>query len=196
MTPVWDKQQFDDLYSRIYEELRQLARGVLRHDRAAQLSPTTLVHEAWVKLSKAPVLASLSRPHFQHLAARAMRQVLIDAIRHNGAAVHGGAFVHVSFDHALDPGAPVTERAFEALHSALDRLAELHPRQASVVEARYFGGLTVAECAELLGVSEETVARDWRVARAWLENEIRQTLHPVVSRKEDKNGKGGSRDAS
>ncbi|WP_419806295.1 ECF-type sigma factor [Terriglobus sp.] len=177
MPPPLSRKELDDLFSLIYEELRRLARNVLRRDRDANVSPTTLVHEAWVKLSKAPALASLSRIHFQNLAARAMRQILVDAVRHRAAAMHGGGITHVTFDTALGPGTVVDDREFQALHAALDRLEQLHLRQAKVVEARYFGGLTFAECSELLDISVETAQRDWRMARAWLELEIRRELH-------------------
>ena len=175
-----DKQEFDDLYSLIYEELRRLARGVLRQDRAALISPTTLVHEAWVKLSKAPALASVSRVHFQKLAARAMRRVLIDAFRRRGAAMHGGGITHLPFEPALDPGMPLTGPVVEGVHFALDRLEKLgerQERQARVVEAHFFGGLTYSECGELLGISEETAQRDWRMARNWLHVELGKALH-------------------
>jgi RNA polymerase sigma factor (TIGR02999 family) len=180
MSKANGKQEFDDLYSLIYEELRRLARGVLRKDRAALVSPTTLVHEAWVKLSKAPALASLSPVHFQQLAVRAMRHLLIDAIRRRGAAMHGGGIEHVPFESALDPGTPMTGRVLEEVNAALDMLEMLGPRQARqarVVEAHFFGGLTFAECGDLLGTSEETAKRDWRIARNWLHIEVGNALH-------------------
>ena len=169
-----DRRALDHLFSATYEELRRLASSVRRSDPASTLSPTTLVNEAWLKLRNPPELASLSRVHFKRIAARAMRQVLIEAARRRKAGKRGGGQIAlVTFDDALDQ--PVTgAEELLALDDALEALARIEPRQAIMVETRFFGGLDVAETAELLGVSEATVLRDWRAARAWLAHELRR----------------------
>lgn len=164
----------DELFTVAYEELRRLAASVRRSDPSATLSPTGLVNEAWLKLAGSPGIAPSSRLHFKRIAARAMRQILVEAARRRNATKRGGGQIAlVTFDDALDAG---TESADEilALDAALEDLAKLEPRQASMVESRFFGGLDVAETAELLGVSEATVLRDWRAAKAWLAVELRR----------------------
>ena len=167
--PVW---AIDDLFNATYAELRRLASSVSRQDAGVTLSPTALVNEAWLKLSRSPELGLTSRAHFKRVAARAMRQVLVEAARRRRTGKRGGGGGMVTFDEALHA---TTNDADEllALDEALDELARLHPRQAMMVESRFFGGLDVAETAELLQVSEATVLRDWRAARAWLARELR-----------------------
>jgi RNA polymerase sigma factor (TIGR02999 family) len=131
-----------------------------------------LVNEAWLKLTGSRVIgASTSRVHFKRIAARAMRQVLIEAARRRRSHKRGGGMAPVTFDDSL---AQTTARADDvlALDAALDALARIEPRQAMMVESRFFGGLDVAETAELLGVSEATILRDWRAAKAWLAREL------------------------
>lgn len=172
---VVDRQALDDLFSVTYEELRRLASSVRRGDRGASLSPTALVNEAWLKLANAPGFRSASRLHFKRIAARAMRQILIEAARRRRAGKRGGDdLCMVTFDEAVDRVAS-TGRDLLALDAALDDLARIHPRQALLVESRYFGGFDVAETAALLDVSEATVLRDWRAAKAWLAAEIAGT---------------------
>jgi RNA polymerase sigma factor (TIGR02999 family) len=163
-----DRRALDHLFSVAYEELRRLAASVKRSDPNASLTPSTLVNEAWLKLAGSPQLASTSPLHFKRIAARAMRQVLIEAARRRQAEKRGGSnAVFVTFDEALE--APMsTGEELLVLDDALDALAKLNPRQAMMVEGRFFGGLDVAETAELLEVSEATVLRDWRAAKAWL----------------------------
>jgi len=168
-----DRRALDDLFSATYEELRRLAASVRRDDPSATLSPTALVNEAWLKLAGSPHVADASHIHFKRIAARAMRQVLIEAARRRRADKRGGGAGMVTLDDALAPAAPTTEDELLALDGALDDLARLNPRQATMVESRFFGGLDVAETAELLGVSEATVLRDWRAAKAWLARELR-----------------------
>jgi RNA polymerase sigma-70 factor, ECF subfamily len=173
--PFVDRQALDDLFSVTYEELRRLASSVRRGDRNATLSPTALVNEAWLKLANAPAFQSASRLHFKRIAARAMRQILIEAARRRRASKRGGDdFSLVTYDDTVEQGAS-TGRELLALDAALDDLAHVNPRQALLVESRYFGGFDVAETAELLDVSEATVLRDWRAARAWLASEIART---------------------
>ena len=165
----------DQLFSTAYEELRRLAAAVRRGDPGATLSPTALVNEAWLKLSRSPDLVPASRLHFKRIAARAMRQVLVEAARRRNAEKRGAGAPLVTFDDEADSPASAEADQVLALDSALDQLAQVSPRQAAMVESRFFGGLDVAETAELLGVSEATVLRDWRAARAWLARELRQS---------------------
>jgi len=172
---VVDRQALDDLFSVTYEELRRLASSVRRSDRHASLSPTALVNEAWLKLAGAREFRSASRLHFKRIAARAMRQILIETARRRRAAKRGGNDVcTVTFDETVTEVAS-TGRDLLALDAALDELARIHPRQALLVESRYFGGFDVADTAALLEVSEATVLRDWRAAKAWLAAEIART---------------------
>jgi RNA polymerase sigma factor (TIGR02999 family) len=169
-----DRKAFDELFSATYEELRRLAAGVRRDDPRATLNPTALVNEAWLKLAANPRVARTSSLHFQRIAARAMRQVLVEAARRRYARKRGGKdAVFVTFDESLGDGAQWAGDLL-GLDAALEGLARFQPRQALMVESRFFGGLDVAETAELLGVSEATVLRDWRAARAWLARELRQ----------------------
>ena len=168
-----DRRALDQLFTVTYEELRRLAAAVRRDHPNASLSPTTLVNEAWLKLARSPALASLSQLHFKRVAARAMRQVLIEAARRRHAGKRGGDAALVTFDDALNQSASTAQELL-ALDEALDALAQLHPRQATMVESRFFGGLDIPETAALLQVSEATVLRDWRAAKAWLARELRQ----------------------
>lgn len=168
-----DRHAVDDLFASTYEELRRLAGRVRRSDARATINPTALVNEAWVKLAGSPPALLVSALHFKRLAARAMRQVLVEAARRRHASKRGAGVILVTFDEDLTP--PATDAAdVLALDGALDALARLSPRQAALVECRFFGGLDVAETAAVLSVSEATVLRDWRAARAWLATQ----LHP------------------
>jgi RNA polymerase sigma factor (TIGR02999 family) len=167
-----ERRALDDLFSAAYEELRRLAASVRRDDPAATISPTALVNEAWLKLADTPAVAKTSPLHFKRIAARAMRQVLVEAARRRNAEKRGGGAPVVTFDDAMS-GVTTADDVL-GLDAALEALAQIEPRQALMVESRYFGGLDVAETAELLGVSEATVLRDWRAARAWLAHELRR----------------------
>ncbi len=167
-----ERRALDDLFSAAYEELRRLAASVRRNDPAATLSPTALVNEAWLKLADSPAVADTSPLHFKRIAARAMRQVLVEAARRRTADKRGGGAAVVTFDDAI--GSVTTADDVLGLDAALEALARLEPRQALMVESRFFGGLDVAETARLLDVSEATVLRDWRAAKAWLSRELRQ----------------------
>ena len=174
MMPWLDRAELDLLFSATYEELRRLASSVKRNDGSATLNPTALVHEAWIKLAASPGFAATSRMHFKRIAARAMRQLLIEAARRRTAGKRGGeAAVLVTFDDARDQPASCEEDILR-LDAALDELARLNPRHAIMVESRFFGGLDVRETAELLDISEATVLRDWRAVKAWLANALRQ----------------------
>jgi RNA polymerase sigma factor (TIGR02999 family) len=171
---IQDRQARDHLFSAAYEELRRLASSVRRGDPSATLSPTALVNEAWLKLAKSPEIAATSRLHFKRIAARAMRQILVEAARRrNSDKRGGGAEITVAFDESFQKK-PTGGEELLALNAALDTLAQMNPRQAVMVESRFFGGLGVPETAMLLNVSEATVLRDWRAAKAWLSHELRK----------------------
>ncbi len=172
--PPADREVLDQLFSATFEELRRLASSVRRGDPCATLSPTALVNEAWIKLAKSPDVGATSRLHFKRIAARAMRQLLVEAARRRHSDKRGGdAKITVSFDEAIQKESCGDEEIL-ALNKALDALARMNPRQAIMVESRFFGGLDVPETAALLNVSEATVLRDWRAAKAWLAHELRQ----------------------
>src|SRR6188474_990371 len=135
-------QAVDDLYSATYEELRRLASRVRRGDPSETLNTTALVNEAYLKLAASPGLKAVSRLHFKRIAARAMRQLLVEAARRRNSAKRGGgeaAFL-LSASDAPDVGVSTPDELL-ALHGALERLERLSPRQATVVESRFFGGL-------------------------------------------------------
>jgi RNA polymerase sigma factor (TIGR02999 family) len=167
-----DSQRLDAAFTAAYDELRRLAAHLQRREPGATLDPTGLVNEAWLKLSRSPAVADTTPLHFKRIAARAMRQVLVEAARRRHADKRGGADrVAITLDdHLADPGTMAADVL--ELDAALAELGEAHPRPAAVVEARFFGGLTTAEIAESLEISEATVLRDWRTARAWLSLEL------------------------
>ena len=169
-----DRQALNQLFSVTYEELRRLASSVRRGDPSATLSPTALVNEAWLKLADSHRLATTSKLHFKRIAARAMRQLLVEAARRRKAGKRGGGpEVTVVFDESLQKSASGSQDLLH-LDRALDDLARMNPRQAVMVESRFFGGLDIPEIASLLSVSEATVLRDWRAAKAWLAHELLQ----------------------
>lgn len=163
------REDLDYLFSVTYEELRRLASSI-RTD-SVTLNPTALVNEAWIKLSQSPHFSATSPLHFKRIAARAMRQVLVDAARRRAAEKRAGSAELVTFDEAIDLVA--NERDLLGLDAALDELAEIEPRQAMIVESRFFGGLEIQEIAELMNLSPATIVRDWRSARAWLALRVR-----------------------
>lgn len=159
----------NDLYSLAYDELRRLGAAVRRGDPFATVTTTALVNEAWIKLSSSPDLAVESDTHFKHIVVRAMRQVLVDSARRRRAIKRGGVMLTLDDDLPVDLG---PAEYVLAVDSALTRLAEVNARAAQVVEAHFFGGLDWVETGKLVGISEATVHRDWRVARAWLAAEL------------------------
>lgn len=161
----------DRLFAAVYEQLRALARRQLRGERSGHtLSATALVSEAYIKLVGS-VGEWADRTHFFAVAARAMRQILVDHARARLAQKRGGGAVRVTL--ADDAAAEARDEAeLIALNDALIALSEQSPRLASIVEFRYFAGLGNAEIGEVLGVSERTVQRDWRIARAFLAREL------------------------
>jgi RNA polymerase sigma factor (TIGR02999 family) len=170
-----ERGALDALFVSRYQELRRIASNLKRGDGNVTLNPTALVNEAWLKLANSPELGALSQAHFKAIAARAMRRVLIDAARRRNAQKRsaGPAVVLVALDESVEEQV-IGEDDVLGFDEALKDLERLEPRQAALVEGRYFGGLTVAELAEVLDVSETTVERDWRVARAWLKGQLRR----------------------
>jgi len=163
--------QLDELFSITYEELRRLASSVKKGDQSATLNPTALVNEAWMRLRGSPGLVADSPLHFKRVATRAMRQILIEAARRRQAQKRGGEglAVMVGLDEAraFAENIPDADEVL-ALEQALNELEQLAPRQAQLVGARFFGGLEIGEMAELFRISEATITREWRMARAWL----------------------------
>jgi RNA polymerase sigma factor (TIGR02999 family) len=170
-----NNRELDDLFSLTYEELRRLASSVRRGDPSATLNPTALVNEAWLKLAGSANLVTASQLHFKRIAARAMRQLLVEAARRRHARKRGGDedVEMIAFDESLAQTAPCGKELL-ALDTALKELARVQPRQALMVESRFFGGLDINETATLLGVSEATILRDWRAAKAWLAHALRE----------------------
>jgi|ERR1700722_3972425 RNA polymerase sigma factor (TIGR02999 family) len=163
----------DHLFSVAYEELHRIARSVKYSGPDATISPSTLVNEAWLRLRKSPKLTVCSELHFKHIAAQAMRRVLVEAARRRWAQKRGGSgsAIFVAFDDSIH--APVaSDQDLLALDAALEELKSVSPRQSMLVQIRFFGGLGVAQAAELLRVSESTVLREWRTAKAWLASQI------------------------
>jgi RNA polymerase sigma-70 factor, ECF subfamily len=169
-----DRAALDQLFSVTYQELRRLASAVRSADFGATVNPTTLVHQAWLKLASSPRFSSTSPLHFKRIAARAMRQILIESARRRHAQKRGGDnnAIFVVLDDA-DTTPLQYDDDLLRLDAALERLARLNPRHALMVESRFFGGLEISETAELLEVSEATILRDWRAAKAWLANELK-----------------------
>lgn len=160
------------LTERFYVELRNVAGRLLARERGDHtLQPTALVHEAFLRLASSSPLPEVPRPDRLALAARVLRQVLVDHHRARVAAKRGGGSLRVELEPD-DAGAAATLHDFEALHDALERLRGLHPRQAEVVVLRAFGGLAMQDIAEALDVSKRTAEGDWAVARAWLAREL------------------------
>lgn len=166
------RSELDDLFSATYEELRNLAAAVGRDDPGATLNPTALVNEAYARLARSRPFRADSELHFKRIAARAMRQILVEAARRRSAHKRVDRRLMVTLDERVD-GASEASAEVLALDDALTGLNEMEPRQAQVVELRFFGGLELSEVAELLEISSATVSRDWRAARAWLASEIR-----------------------
>jgi len=159
----------------VYDELRRLARAFMaRENRDHTLQPTALVHEAYLRLVDQSRVNWQGRTHFRAVGARVMRRILIDHARRREGLKRGGGQQRVTLGDSLlqppDPDVDLPELL--SLNDALDKLARLDERQARVIELRFFGGLTMSEIAEALGVSERTVGDDWKHGRAWLRREL------------------------
>jgi RNA polymerase sigma-70 factor (ECF subfamily) len=170
-----DPHALERLLPVVYQEMRRLAASYLRGERIGHtLQPTALAHEAYLRLVGQEQARWQGRNHFMAVAARAMRSVLVDHARRRKAQKRGGGQSPVPLDTTMLM-AGSTQVAFDDLDRALNHLAKLSERQAQVVELRYFGGLTIEETGEVLGISPVTVKRDWALARAWLYRELAQT---------------------
>lgn len=166
------KQALDLLTPLVYDELRRLAEGYLRDERiAATLQPTALVHEAYLRLVAQNMPDWESRSHFFGVAAHLMRQILVDNARKHRSAKRGGGAAKVQLDEAVG-FAPAKSNDVIALDDALKALEEIDPRKSKVIELRFFGGLSVEETAQALGISVATVGREQRMAEAWLHREM------------------------
>jgi RNA polymerase sigma factor (TIGR02999 family) len=164
-----DRQAVDSLFAATYQDLRKLARARLRNGgRDAVLDTTSLVHESYLRLLDVGQLRLRDRLHFLNYASHAMRSVIVDLIRKRQADRHGGDAVHVTLTGELANGMVSGEREILRIHRALEELASLDDRLAQTVEMRYFGGMTEAEIAEVLGITDRTIRRDLAKARLLL----------------------------
>ena len=167
-----DQAAQDELIEATIDELRRRAQGYLRRERQGHtLQPTALVNEVYLRLVDQSAANFNDRTHFFAVAAQLMRRILVDHARTHRAEKRGGQVQRVELDEARDHG---EERGIDliALDDALQDLAKLDPRQSRIVVLRYFAGLTVEECSEVMGIGHATVSRDWRNARAWLQAEL------------------------
>lgn len=172
-----DTGVIDTLFSALYQDLKQMARqSVQARLRGGALQPTELLNEAYLRLSGAASLRVEDRAHFMALACRAMRMVLVDTLRAAGRDKRGGGVQVITLGSANEPANQCDPGAFLDLDAALTRLFALDERQARIVELHYFAGLSYKEIAAEAAVSEATVLRDLRVAKAWLARELRQTI--------------------
>lgn len=175
-----DHAALDRLMPLVYSELRRVAQNQLRLENPGHtLQPTALVHEAYLRLVDQQSTEWRNRAQFFAIAAQLIRRVLIDHARQRHASKRGGMALHLEIDDSIaSPQADVVDAL--ALDQALEDLAILDPQQARVVELRFYGGLSIEETAETLGISEATVSRDWVTARAWLYHRL--TPVPAVAK--------------
>lgn len=162
-----DGEAVSELTPLVYTELRRLARSRLAGERRSALSPTELVHEAFLRMVRQGQPEWANRAHFYYIAARLMRQILVDFARETRAQKRGGEADAVSLDDALEV-AEAADPSVIRIHDALNALEAMDPRKARVLEMRFFGGMTAEEIAEVENLSPVTVTRDVRAATAWL----------------------------
>jgi RNA polymerase sigma factor (TIGR02999 family) len=173
-----DRQALDALMPLVYQELRRLARHSLQQERPDHtLQSTALVHEAYVRLLGQSPPEWKSRAHFFGVAARLMRQILVDHARNHKAAKRGGNSLKLTLQEGL-VGRKEKNLDVVALDDALNQLARLSPQQSEIVELRFFSGLTIEDTSEVLGISPATVKRNWTAARAWLFREMSGSQQP------------------
>lgn len=173
-----DQSALAEIAPVVYRELRQMANRFLRHEAAGHtLQPTALVHEAWLRLTDQTRVNWQNRAQFFGIAAQMMRRILVDHAKTKYREKRGGDAIKLSLDDIINLS---SERAADlvALDEALDALNNFDSRKCSVVELRYFGGLSVKETAEVLDVSADTVMRDWKLAKAWLYQQLNQNRDP------------------
>ena len=167
-----DRQAQDQLFRAVYNELRGQAAGYLRHEHPGlSLQTSDLIHEAYLRLIDQQHVEWQNRLHFFAIAAQVMRRILVDHARSRQAAKRGGSDIRLPLEEAMVI-LPGPDLDFVALDEALNKLAEIDPQQSQVVELRFFSGLSVAETAKVMSLSERTVKRDWHVAKAWLRREL------------------------
>ncbi|HET6842989.1 MAG TPA: sigma-70 family RNA polymerase sigma factor [Candidatus Angelobacter sp.] len=168
-----DEHALDSLTPLVYDDLRHIASYILKGERPGHtLQPTALVNEAYLKLAGAAKIQLQDRKHFFAVAARAMRQILVDYARSRGREKRGGAMAFLPLDEALAMAPEQLSHDVLALDEALNRLAAKDPRKTRIVELRFFGGLSNEETAEILQISPNTVMRHWSMAKAWLRREM------------------------
>jgi RNA polymerase sigma factor (TIGR02999 family) len=168
-----DHQTADQLFAEVYTELRARAAGYLRRERKNHtLRPTELVHEAYLKLVDQTRVYWRGQVHFLAIAAQAMRRILVDHARRRAAAKRGGNRHRIALDDNLVIELNRDDVDLLALEDALTKLAKLDPRQAQMIELRFYAGLSVAEVAKVMGISKRTVEREWTMVRAWLRREF------------------------
>ena len=168
-----DQRALDELTPMVYAELRRMAGKYARGERAGNsLQATALVNEVYLRMVEVSIVNWQDRAHFFAVSATMMRRILVDRAREKGMGKRGGAAVHVNLDDAPEVASKTRDREMIAIDEALDRLAEMDPRKAKVIELRFFGGLSVEETAEVLKISGQSVMRDWKLARAWLLAEL------------------------
>jgi len=180
-----DESALAELMPIVYGELRRLARSSLqRRPDQSVLQPTALVHEVWLRLAGKDQFSLHSRAQFYALAAKLMRDILVDHLRRRQAAKRGGSQIEVALEDA-NPLEQPRQVDFLILDEAMTRLGEIKPRYTQIVELRYLAGLTIDEAAEVLKVSHATIEREWSFARAWLRRELQGESHQPTQ------GKGG-----
>jgi RNA polymerase sigma factor (TIGR02999 family) len=166
------QEALDHLMPLVYDDLkRQALRYMQRESPGHALQPTALVHEAYLRLIDQRHVRWRNRAHFFGVAAGMMRRILVDQARLRRAEKRGGEWERVTLV-GDEPAGAATDVDVLALHESLERLASFDPRQEQIVELRYFGGLTIPEVAEVVGISEATVVREWTVAKAWLRADL------------------------
>lgn len=179
-----DDSALHELMPVVYNELRRLARSTVRREgRASILQPTALVHEVWLRLAGKEQLSVKSRGQFYALAAKMMRDILVDHVRRRQAAKRGGIQIQVPLDDARLSARP-QQVEFLVLDEAMTRLGKIKPRYMQITELRYLAGLTIEETAEVLRVSHATIEREWVFSRAWLRRELQRTIPGTAGRTE------------
>lgn len=157
----------------VYDELRQMAaRRIIPGGADPTLQPTALVHDAWLRMGGDHMVGWRSRAHFFAVASTVMRSILVDRARRRRAARHGGGQQRLNLDD-IQVAAPSDDDQILAVHEALEKFAAEDPRKAELVKLRYFGGLSIEEAAETLGIAEPTAKRWWAYARGWLGRELK-----------------------
>ena len=168
-----DKAALDALTPHVYDELRRMARRYMQNERAGKtIQATALVNEVYLRLVDGAAASWQDRAHFFAVSANIMRRILVDRARARVSTKRGGGGHKVNLDDVPELASPQRDYEIVAVDEALNVLAKMDSRKAKVIELRYFGGFSVEETAEVLGISAQSVMRDWRLARAWLLREL------------------------